>query len=130
MYSFSELLTKARSGAKYKMKYKTTDKPPSGFEAIVGSKSGGYRKKFGGQWRYWYPWKYSSRVAQHGEYIGSEAHMHVGSEYAISTEKNGEKVETHLEVIEMEGDRVRVKNSETEINNWLTLYNDYPLESL
>jgi len=120
MYSFSELLMKARSGAKYKMKYKTTDKPPSGFEAIAGSKSGGYRKKFGGQWRYWYPWKYSSRVAQHGEYIGSEAHMHVGSEYAISTEKNGEKVETHLEVIEMEGDRVRVKNSATERERWMT----------
>lgn len=30
-------------------------KPPAGFTAIPGGKKGGYRKKVGGRWQYWYP---------------------------------------------------------------------------
>jgi hypothetical protein len=117
---FTALLFKAR---KFKMKYKTGQKPPSGYIAVEGSTSGGYKKKFGGQWRYWYPWKYSKRVAQHGEYIGAEEHMHVGSMYEFSFKDGGETKRTHLEVIAMDGDRVRVKNTESGSEKTLTKKN-------
>jgi hypothetical protein len=33
----------------------TGNKPPRGYTKAPGSKKGGYRKKVGGQWDYWYP---------------------------------------------------------------------------
>lgn len=30
-------------------------KPPPGYQAVMGSKKGGYKKMVGGKWEYWYP---------------------------------------------------------------------------
>lgn len=72
----------------------SAEKPPAGFQAVTGSKKGGFKKQVGGKWVYWYPGgstdikKYNIRVTQeHGTAKRGESHAEIAKKLEAGIDK-------------------------------------------